>query len=129
MREEAPKAVALFRRAIEMGEKQMKQLPKTDFDARQQLDEAIGDAWQNLGVYYLSLKKMEHLAEAEKCLRRSLKHYAPNGRRVVQRHLRAIDQVKLKLEAERRRREGEQAEKEKEKKKPEVPAGKKGGSL
>ncbi|MFQ5504320.1 MAG: hypothetical protein ACE5F1_05905 [Planctomycetota bacterium] len=81
------RAVELLERAIRLGTEQLEELGEKQEDEdspararRQFLEEAVGDAWQNLGVLY---RDQQNLAKARSCLKESLNFWSPNNRRSV----------------------------------------------
>ena len=92
------RAEKLLEKAVKVGEAKMKALGTKDPNQKQFLDEAVGDAWQNLGKLALLKKDLDG---AEKAYKESLKHYSPNNRAEVRRELKllAVYRAALKKKA------------------------------
>jgi tetratricopeptide (TPR) repeat protein len=84
-------ARALLEGAIADGEKQLQENPPADARERQDLDEAVGDAYENLALWHL--KHGQDAAAAETAARKSLEHFPLAKRAGAQRHLEAAQQL------------------------------------
>ncbi|MGE3174013.1 MAG: tetratricopeptide repeat protein [Planctomycetota bacterium] len=76
---------ALLEQAIRDGAQQLEAMPAGEVQARQDLDEAIGDCWENLALWQL-----EHggdAAAAKAAAERSMEHHPGAGRPGARRHL------------------------------------------
>ncbi len=79
-------------RAIALGTEEWSQLPEdVPAEERQNLDEAIGDAWENLA--YLDVVRRQRTDRAEEYLAQALKHYPFENRGGVQRIRQVLDQM------------------------------------
>jgi len=95
------RAEKLLKRAVREGTAQMKALGTKDPGKKQFLDEAVGDAWQNLGKLALLRKDLDG---AEKAYKESLKHFSPNNRAEVRRDLKLLARIRA---AAKKKAEGE----------------------
>lgn len=84
------KAERMLRRAIEVGDAKLADDPPEDEDAKNQLEEATGDAYMNLGV--LLIEDEKRWDEAQKMLEKSLDFYPP--RRASPRHLARLERLR-----------------------------------
>jgi tetratricopeptide (TPR) repeat protein len=78
VKRDIPAAKEWLEKAIALGEAQLRDAPPADRDARNLLEEAVGDAWQNLGKWF-----REHgndVAAARRAYEQSLKYYSPSNR-------------------------------------------------
>ncbi|MCA8970651.1 MAG: hypothetical protein KDC95_12735 [Planctomycetes bacterium] len=82
----------LLRQAIKAGEAKMENDPPQDEREKNALEEAIGDAYMNLGVLFLDDEK--RWDEAQEVLERSLDFYPPQ--RASARHLARLDAMRKK---------------------------------
>ncbi|MEQ1632165.1 MAG: hypothetical protein ABL997_07310 [Planctomycetota bacterium] len=80
-------------RAIELGEQQLKDFPTDNPQARQMLDEALGDCYENLALWHL--KHSGDAAAAKLAAEASTQHHPGKGRPGARRHL-AEAEKKLK---------------------------------
>ncbi|MEM7201596.1 MAG: hypothetical protein AAF628_15105 [Planctomycetota bacterium] len=94
-------SLKLLQDAIALGDEIVRDDPPSDDDAKQNLDEAIGDAWENVGVW--QERHGDDLAAAREAFQRSVTHY-PFERRQSTGHLRRV-QRKLRR-AQRAAEEG-----------------------
>ncbi len=101
LKRDLDRAEKLLKRAIREGTAQMKALGTKDPGKKQFLDEAVGDAWQNLGKLALLRKDLDG---AEKAYKESLKHYSPNNRAEVRRDLKLLARIRA---AAKKKAEGE----------------------
>lgn len=76
-------------RAIELGEQQLKDFPAGDADGRKKLDEAVGDAYENLALWHL--KHGGDAKAAKAAAEKSLEHHPGRGRPGARRHLAEAD--------------------------------------
>ncbi len=81
----------LLESAIAEGEQQLLESPGADARLRQELDEAVGDCYENLALWHL--KHDQDAAAAEAAARKSLEHYPQAQRAGAQRHLEAAEKV------------------------------------
>lgn len=86
----------LLQQAIALGEKRMAESPPEDPAARRDLEESIGDCYQNLGVYQ-ELHGDDPVA-AEASYRKSLEFY-PHGMRDSSRHLDRLERRQAEADA------------------------------
>jgi len=84
-------ARALLEGAIADGEKQLHESPPADARERQDLDEALGDVYENLALWHL--KHGQDAAAAQTAARKSLEHYPLEKREGAQRHLEAAEKL------------------------------------
>ena len=84
-------ARALLEGAIADGEKQLHDSPPTDARELQDLDEALGDCYENLALWHL--KHGQDAAAARTAARASLEHYPLEKRAGAQRHLEAAERL------------------------------------
>ena len=77
-------AERLFKQAIELGDTKLEDMEEDPSDtkpsvrtARRDVEEAVGDAWQNLGVLYKKLGKPE---ESRKAYENSVRYWSPSLR-------------------------------------------------
>ncbi|MBX3461728.1 MAG: hypothetical protein KF830_01040 [Planctomycetes bacterium] len=80
---------ALLEGAIADGEAQLRDDPPADADERQQLDEAVGDCYENLALW--QLKHGKDPAAAKAAAEASLRHHPGAGRPGARRHLQAAE--------------------------------------
>ncbi|GEM_PF-3486618 len=99
------KAEILFRRAINLGTASLGELPPKEEDedegTRNQrvfLEEAVGDAWQNLGVLALRRKRS---GEALRFFREAVKYF-PYERREASRRIEALERSGVRVPPERK---------------------------
>ena len=86
-------AEAELKRAIELGTAQLAALPAdVDEETRNRLDEAVGDAWENLA--YLQLMRRGVVDDAESYLDESVRHYPFERRRGVQMLRRKLEELR-----------------------------------
>jgi tetratricopeptide (TPR) repeat protein len=85
---------ALLDAAIADGEAQLRESPPADARQRRDLDEAVGDCWENLALWHL--KHDQDAAAAESAARRSLAHYPLEKRSGARRHLEAAQQLRAR---------------------------------
>ena len=78
LRRDTEKAKEWLVEATARGDKQLKENPPATKDDRNNLEEAVGDAYQNLGYYEMTYAK--NLAEAKKWYTKSLDYYSPSKR-------------------------------------------------
>ena len=97
---EREKARPYLLKAVEEGAKQLASFPTDDPGGRQLLDEAVGDAWQNIG--YLDMVVAKDYDAAEKAFKESLKHFSPTNRAEVRRHMARLH----RLMAEAKKKDG-----------------------
>jgi tetratricopeptide (TPR) repeat protein len=90
-------ARALLEGAIADGERQLHENPPADARERQDLDEAIGDAYENLALWHL--KHGQDAAAAQAAARASLLHFPGEKREGAQRHLEAAQKLLLDQES------------------------------
>jgi tetratricopeptide (TPR) repeat protein len=72
-------------RAIELGEQQLKDFPAADPQGKKTLDEALGDAYENLALWHL--KHSNDAAKAKAAAEQSMLHHPGKGRPGARRHL------------------------------------------
>lgn len=84
-------AKKLLDAAIVDGETTLGNNPPEDADARQQLDEAVGDCYENLALWHLKHSKDGNAAKAAAI--KSQGYYPGKGRQGAQRHLRAAERL------------------------------------
>ena len=72
-------------RAIELGEQQLKDFPAADPQGKKTLDEALGDAYENLALWHL--KHSDDGQKAKAAAEQSLLHHPGKGRPGARRHL------------------------------------------
>jgi hypothetical protein len=77
--------------AIADGEKALAEIPPEDRDAREKLDEAIGDCHENLALWHL--KHSKDAAAAKAAAEASLRHHPRERRPGATRHLRAAERM------------------------------------
>ncbi len=94
LKRDLDRAEKLLKKAVREGTAQMKALGTKDPGKKQFLDEAVGDAWQNLGKLALLRKDLDG---AEKAYKESLKHYSPNNRAEVRRDLKLLDRIRAAM--------------------------------
>ncbi len=82
---------ALLESAIADGKAQMADDPPEDRNERQNLDEAIGDCYENLALWHLKRSKDAKAAKA--AAEQSMSHYPGARRPGARRHLRAAEQL------------------------------------
>jgi tetratricopeptide (TPR) repeat protein len=80
-------AEAMLRRAIVAGTTQMEEAPPEGEEARNLLEEAIGDAHQNLGKLYLEKESKRDPAKARMHLEKSFEYYPKSQRGEARRML------------------------------------------
>jgi tetratricopeptide (TPR) repeat protein len=86
-------------RAIQLGAQEQSQMPAdVPEQERQNLDEAIGDAWENLA--YLDVVRRKRPDRADEYLAQALKHYPFENRDGVQRVQKALLQLRSESAAE-----------------------------
>ena len=90
---DADKAQAMLDRAVVVGEKQLRDDPPADAQEKRDLQEAVGDAYGNLGRLYLRMKN--DLKQARANYEKSLEFY-PFQRREASRTLPEIDRLEKK---------------------------------
>ena len=78
-------AKELLEHGIQVGEQQMRDEPPADRQQRQDLDEAIGDCYENLALWHL--KHGGDLAAARAAAESSMQHHPKDGRGGARRHL------------------------------------------
>lgn len=91
LRRELDTARELLESAARDGETQMAENPPTDPAERQNLEEAIGDSYENLGLYHVTFSK--DYATARKVLEKSFDYYPGQRRGGARRHLRTLEQA------------------------------------
>ena len=79
----------LLQSAIDDGQRQLDESPPSDATERQNLEEAVGDAYMNLG--YMQLQHTGELDKAEANLRKSLDYY-PGENRASRGYLRMVQE-------------------------------------
>jgi tetratricopeptide (TPR) repeat protein len=82
---------ALLQAAIADGERQLPAVPAGEVQARQDLDEAIGDCWENLALWHL--ERDGDAAAAKAAALRSMQHHPGQGRPGARRHLQRAEQL------------------------------------
>ncbi|HLQ39134.1 MAG TPA: hypothetical protein VK348_15095, partial [Planctomycetota bacterium] len=85
------RARELLESAIADGDRTLKNAPPDDQQQRQDLDEAVGDCWENLAL--LHIKHGKDLAAARQACTASLLHYPKAQRDGVRRHLATIERL------------------------------------
>lgn len=86
-------------RAIQLGAQEQSQMPAdVPEQERQNLDEAIGDAWENLA--YLDVVRRQRTDRAEEYLAQAVKHYPFDERGGVQRIRQVLEQLRNPSAAE-----------------------------
>jgi len=86
-------------RAIQLGTQEQSQMPAdVPEEERQNLDEAIGDAWENLA--YLDVVRRKRADRADEFLAQAIKHYPFENRGGVQRIQIALEQLRSESAAE-----------------------------
>lgn len=83
---------ALLNEAIDEGERLLQESPPADARQRQDLDEAVGDCYENLALWHL--KHGQDLDAAESAARQSLEHYPLHKRSGARRHLEAVERLR-----------------------------------
>lgn len=78
LRRDTEKAKEWLVAAVAKGDQQLKESPPASKDERNNLEEAVGDAYQNLGYYEMTYSK--NYAEAKKWYTKSLDYYSPSKR-------------------------------------------------
>lgn len=91
IKEQPKECERLCRRAIRVGEATLRDNPPEDEDARNALEEAVGDAYMNLGVMLIGFEK--RWDEAETLLKKSMSFY-PAPRRASPGHLRRLRRLR-----------------------------------
>jgi tetratricopeptide (TPR) repeat protein len=84
-------AKKLLDAAIADGEKTLRDSPPGDANERQQLDEAVGDSYENLALWHL--KHSQDAAAAKAAALQSQKHYPGERRGGARRHLQAAERL------------------------------------
>lgn len=77
--------------AIADGERQLRDDPPADPEARQQLDEAVGDCYENLALWHL--KHSKDAAAAKAAALQSQRHHPGERRPGARRHLQAAERL------------------------------------
>jgi hypothetical protein len=77
--------------AIEDGQRQLRDDPPDEEDKRQQLEEAVGDCYENLALWHL--KHGEDAAAAKAAAQQSMRHYPGERRPGARRHLQAAEKL------------------------------------
>ncbi|MHC5065805.1 MAG: tetratricopeptide repeat protein [Planctomycetota bacterium] len=90
LKRDYPLALDLLQKSLKEGEGILRENPPTDPTALQDLQEAVGDCHQNLGVYYRNVDKDS--AAARKALEKSLEFY-PFEERASTGYLRRLDSM------------------------------------
>ncbi len=78
-------------RAILLGEQQMQGFPAADPQGKQTLDEALGDAYENLALWHL--KHDSDAAKAKAAAEQSMLHHPGKGRPGARRHLQEAEKL------------------------------------
>ena len=91
LRENKKKAEELLQRAIELGQIQLEENPPQGDRAKRDLEEALGDAYMNLG--YMLIEDEKRWDEAKKLLEKSLAYY-PKRARASTRHLQRLERLR-----------------------------------
>jgi len=86
-----PQAKKLLDAAIADGEKALRDSPPDDANERQQLDEAVGDCYENLALWHL--KHSQDAAAAKAAALQSQKHFPGERRGGARRHLQAAERL------------------------------------
>ncbi len=102
LKRDLDRAEKMLRKAVKKGKEQMKALGDKDPGKKQFLDEAVGDAWQNLGKLALMRKDLD---AAEKAYKESLKHYSPNRRAESRAALRLLEKYRAALKKKKEKEE------------------------
>ncbi|MBL8752422.1 MAG: hypothetical protein JNK15_03895, partial [Planctomycetes bacterium] len=84
-------AKQMLESAIADGQKTLKDEPPADADARQKLDEAVGDAFENLALWHLKHSKDGKAAKA--AAEASQKYFPGERRGGARRHLAAAERL------------------------------------
>jgi hypothetical protein len=84
----------LLESAVADGQKKLAENPPVEPQAKQDLDEAVGDCFENLAL--LHLKHTKDLAAARKAAEASLQHWPKQRRPGARRHLQAIEAAEQK---------------------------------
>lgn len=77
--------------AITDGERTLKDSPPDDAEAKQQLEEAVGDSYENLALWHI--KHSKDGAAAKAAATKSQGYYPGKGRSGARRHLRSAEQL------------------------------------
>ena len=93
-------AEQLFKKAIELGDAKLADMDDDAPDikanvrtARRDIEEAVGDAWQNLGVLY---KRLGKDAESRKAYEQAVRYWSPSLRMQIRAMLRKMGQDKTR---------------------------------
>ncbi len=91
LKRELDTARELLENSIEMGNRQLKENPPEDPDELQNLSEAVGDAYENLGLFHIEFSK--DYAKAREVLEKSFDYHPGRRRPGSRQHLSRLDQL------------------------------------